>query len=110
MNTEDMQQHFEPDGSPRRLDSGTFVAVPYLAAGFAKSPHALALASGSDSTVRIPETMDIIIIGPHTGRRFILRCPNPTDWQELNEVAAELMQQSLLLRPNTKLSGPQGPL
>lgn len=28
MNTEDMRQHFEADGSPARLDGGTAVVVP----------------------------------------------------------------------------------
>lgn len=37
MNTEDMRQHFEADGSPARIDGGTAVVVPPLATGSAPS-------------------------------------------------------------------------
>ena len=57
-----------------------------------------------DTTINIATTVDIIVMAKTTGRRFILRCPNPTDWCELNDVAGELMQQSLLLRPDKVVS------
>lgn len=59
---------------------------------------------GSDTTVRIAATVDITITARTTGRQFILRCPNPTNWHELNDVAGELMRQSLLLRPNYEMA------
>jgi hypothetical protein len=44
-----------------------------------------------DTNVHLGETVDLVLTAPTTGRRFILRCPNPTSLHELNEVAGELM-------------------